>query len=156
MKASAVLVAASLLGCSSTTEPAEPVRALTLPDGVTLASGQFGLDPTTREYTIFLGLRNERTTPVDATYGLCTFLVVGYASAETSGKRLWTRLLPQLNGCGPDVAMILRVGPQSTGYITVGTVPANILEGSGSVGLIVQIEGEPNLRVVRLAEVVVD
>lgn len=144
------------LACSSPTEPAEPTRELALPAGISLASGQYGFDPTTREYVIFLGLRNETTVAVDVMYGLCTFVVAGFATPSLSGPRLWSRLLPQQNGCGPDIGLILRVNPQSTGYITVGTVPGNVLNLSDYVGLILKIAGETSLRGVSLVESVVN
>ena len=121
-----------------------------------LASGQYGFDPTTRDYVIFLGLRNETTVAVDVRYGLCTIVVAGFATPSLSGPRLWSRLLPQLNGCGPDIGLILRVNPQSTEYITVGTVPGNVLDLSDYVGLIVKIAGETSLRGVSLVESVVN
>ena len=106
-RAAVLLVLSS--ACSSSTGPSEPARELTLPAGVTLASGQYGFDVTTREYTIFLGLRNETAQAVEIRYGLCTFLVAGFSTPAVTGTRLWTRLLPQVNGCGPDLALTLRV-----------------------------------------------
>lgn len=149
-----LLVAA--VACEQPTGTSEPARELTLPLGISLASGQYGFDPTTGEYVIFLGLRNETTVAVEVGYGLCTFVVAGFATPSLSGPRLWSRLLPQTNGCGPDIGLTLRVNPQSTEYITVGTVPGTVLDMSEYVGLIVKIAGESSLRGVSLVESVVN
>lgn len=156
MRRSALLAATLLAGCASPTAPSEPRRTLTLPEGVALASGQFGFDSTTREYVIFLGLRNNRGVPVDVTYGLCAFLVAGYPGDDLSGRQLWSRLLPQQGGCERDLGLVIRLAPESTGYITLGAIPASVLEGSQAIGIIVQLAGETGLRAIRLVEVVVE
>lgn len=156
MRQTALLVATFLAACAAPTAPSEPRRTLTLPDGVSLASGQFGFDSTTREYVIFLGLRNTRAVPVDVTYGLCAFLVAGYPGDDLSGRQLWSRLLPEQGGCERELGLVIRLAPQSTGYLTLGTVPATVLEGSPAIGILVQLTGETGLRAVRLVEVVVE
>lgn len=154
--AGSALLLSALLACSNPIQQSEPARELTLPAGISLASGQYGYDPTTRDYTIFLGLRNETAAAIEVSYGLCTFLVAGFRTASVTGLRVWSRLLPQLNGCGPDLAYVLRVNPRSTAYITVGEVPGSVLEQGEYVGLILKIAGETNFRGVSLVQSIVE